>query len=389
MGLSLFLRRYQQAFSRACYSRNFLLVPDRSLLAMTVHRGLSSSSSSARQTSQRAGKEKSPKPFNDWPNEQGVRKPPVYIYINEFSDINCCSSPPPIVSIHRLSSRSRATFLVGPLASSTAQRPGAAKSIQIKAGSSRSTIGLIPFRSSIISRSWKDEHGSVRVFYNSRSTCDELIEKIRKNGRWDDISFGAKYDPCTSYFKKVMSIFHSYRAGGIQGKPDGYTMAITLSANFPGLSKTGEKQHHGHASGIQTLCNKTDANGFQMLDPETLEPIGLASQTVLHPGLKGPFSSAHAKSDPLSGDVFNYNLEPGLKSTYRIFRVSASTGKTSILASFTADAAYLHSFFLSKNYVILCVWNSFYTAHGASVLLNRNIVDSIADYFRLALPAGT
>lgn len=177
-----------------------------------------------------------------------------------------------------------------------------------------------------------------------------------------------------------MSIFHSYRAEGIQGKPDGYTMAVTLSANFPGLSKTGEKQHHGHASGIQTLCNKTDANGFQMLDPETLEPIGLASQTVLHPGLKGPFSSAHAKSDPLSGDVFNYNLEPGLKSTYRIFRVSASTGKTSILASFTADAAYLHSFFPSKNYVILWVWNSFYTAHGASVLLNRNIVDSIADY---------
>jgi len=60
-----------------------------------------------------------------------------------------------------------------------------------------------------------------------------------------------------------MSIFHSYRAEGIQGKPDGYTMTVTLSANFPGLSKTGEKQHHGHASGIQTLCNKTDANGFR------------------------------------------------------------------------------------------------------------------------------
>ncbi|KKA19799.1 Carotenoid cleavage dioxygenase [Rasamsonia emersonii CBS 393.64] len=221
------------------------------------------------------------------------------------------------------------------------------------------------------------EHDSVRVLYNSRSTCDGLIEKIRKTGDVGQVTFGRKYEPCTSFFKKVMSIFQPNQLGC--SKPDERSMSVTLSTNFPGLSATGERQHHGHASGIQTLCNKTDANAFQMLDPETLEPVGLASQTTLHPDLKGPLSSAHARSDPITGDVFNYNLDLGPKPTYRIFRVS-STGKTSILASFHADAAYLHSFFLSKHYVVLCVWNSFFTASGASILWKKNIVDALADY---------
>jgi torulene dioxygenase len=220
------------------------------------------------------------------------------------------------------------------------------------------------------------EHASVRVLYNSRSTCDGLIETIRKvGGDPRMISFGRKYDPCTSYFKKVMSTFQPGPP-----KPDEYTMSVTLSANFPGLSARGEKQPHGHASGIQTLCNKTDGSRIQMLDPETLEPIGIASQAVLHPDLKGPFSSAHAKSDPVTGDVFNYNLEIGIRSMYRIFRVSASTGKTSILACLYADAAYIHSFFLSKHYIVLCVWNSFFAASDASILLKDNFIDSLAEY---------
>lgn len=174
-----------------------------------------------------------------------------------------------------------------------------------------------------------------------------------------------------------MSIYKSFRGpSAIEMKPSDRTVSVSVSANFPGLPPTGER----HASGIQTLCSKTDANVFQLLNPETLEPVGLVSQTILHPELKGPMSCSHARSDPISGDVFNYNLDFGPVSTYRVFRVSASTGKTSILARINYDPAYLHSFFLTQNYVILCVWNSFYSAHGASIVLNQNMVDSIADY---------
>ncbi|PGH30120.1 hypothetical protein GX50_07097 [[Emmonsia] crescens] len=221
-------------------------------------------------------------------------------------------------------------------------------------------------------------HPSVRVFYNSRSCCDGLIERVRKTGKGKEMSFGAQYEPCTSYFQKVMSLF---RPAPSRTGADQQSMSITLSVNFPGVSSTATKKTSGHASGIQTLTNKTDSANFQTIDPETLEPIGLASQEILHPDLKGPISAAHAKSDPVTGDVYNFNLQLGKCPIYHVFHVSAATGKTSILATITsARAAYLHSFFLTENYVILCVWNSFYTVGGLSIIWHKNIIDAMADY---------
>jgi torulene dioxygenase len=219
-----------------------------------------------------------------------------------------------------------------------------------------------------------DEQGKVRVLYNSRSVCDALIQEVRRTGKTDLVTFGRKYEPCTSLFKKVMGAFSPDRT---VKDPSERSISITLSVNFPGLSNTGKKQHHGHASGIQTLCSKTDADLFQFVDPETLEPVGFALQEQLHPDLKGRLSATHAKSDPVTGDVFNYNLNLSPTATYKIFRVSAETGETKILASFNADGSYIHSFFLTEHYVILCVWNSFFAGHGASILLNKNIVDAI------------
>ncbi|KAM5475360.1 putative torulene dioxygenase [Microsporum audouinii] len=224
-----------------------------------------------------------------------------------------------------------------------------------------------------------EEHPEVRVIYNSRSTCDGLIEKIKKTGERDTMTFAKKYDPCQSYFKKVMSVFQPDR----NRLPNEYSMSITLSVDFPGL-ETGRnkgKTSNRHASGIQGLVNKTDSAFFQMLDPETLEPLGVANQQILHPDLKGPMSGAHAKSDPLTGDVYNFNLEFGVTPTYRVFSVSRSTGKTSILATITnANTAYIHSIFLTGNYVILCVWNSFFVANGLKILWTRNILDAIGEY---------
>ena len=155
-------------------------------------------------------------------------------------------------------------------------------------------------------------------------------------------------------------------------------VGVTISANFPGLSGDGRKMNGPHdARQRMTLCNKTDAQVLQFLDPETLEPVGIAKQETLHPDLKGVGSGAHAKSDPATGDVFNYNLDFGQTGTYRIWRASASTGKTSVLATFHHATAYLHSLFLTDNHVILCVWNSSYKAGGASILWTQNLLDAM------------
>lgn len=228
----------------------------------------------------------------------------------------------------------------------------------------------------------EEDQAVVRVIYNSRSTCDGLIEKIQKTGKTNGFTFGRKYDPCKSFFKKVMAVFIP-PPDFANAAPNQRSMSITLRVNVPGLSPTGGKQRiHSpyEPTKIDSLCNLTDANSFQMLNPETLEPIGLSKQTVLHPDLKGALSSAHSESDPATGDFFNYNLDFGVKPVYRIFRISGATGKTDILSKIYGDPSYLHSFFLTKNYVILCIWNAFFSHNGACILWKQNIVDALKNF---------
>lgn len=221
------------------------------------------------------------------------------------------------------------------------------------------------------------KEGSVRVTYNSRITCDALIEKIKRTGRLEGISFGAKYDPCVSFFQKLQSVFKSFD----DSTPSSVNVGVTTGPNFPGLSKTAQKQERALSkNAIETLYNKTDATLLQSIDPQTLEPLGVAQQGLLHPQLKGPMSAAHAKFDPVTGDVYNYNLAFGRTGTYRVFTVSAATGKTTILATIPHAAAYIHSMFLTENFIILCVWNSFYKAGGTAMLWKQNFVDALADY---------
>lgn len=233
------------------------------------------------------------------------------------------------------------------------------------------------------------EGEKVRVTYNSRLTSDGLIEKVRKAGRIDGITFAAKYEPCKTFFQKLQSIFTPAVRILQRGlpKPDEANINVTMSVNFPGLSATGQAALGSRdKTRIATLCTKADPAMIQMLDSETLEPIGLAKQEVLHPDLKGHLSCAHAKSDPVTGDVFNFNLQfGGALGTYRLFRTSASTGKTSILATLQHITVYIHSLFLTENYVILCLWNSHFRAGGSMILWNDNIIDSME--FNQSVPA--
>jgi len=220
-----------------------------------------------------------------------------------------------------------------------------------------------------------DANGPANVTYRSRRTVDEYLEMVRKTGKLDSVTFAAKRDPCKSFFAKAMAFF--------QSAPNEKNIGVTLSINMPGghkISGTGKSGLNGHTNDLQTLHVRTDSANIKQLDPETLEPTGYASQESLHPELKGPFSAAHAKSDPKNGDMYNFNLDFGYKSTYRLFRVSASTGETDILATFQGMPAYIHSLFLTENHVILCVWSSHISWSGLSLMWNKNIVDSITPF---------
>jgi torulene dioxygenase len=77
------------------------------------------------------------------------------------------------------------------------------------------------------------------------------------------------------------------------------------------------------------------------------------------------------------------NLDLGPTPTYRVFRILQSTGETEILATLSGSgiaAAYIHSFFLTTDFVILCLWPSFFANLGANILWERNILDSLAKF---------
>ncbi|KAF7358261.1 hypothetical protein MVEN_00875200 [Mycena venus] len=213
--------------------------------------------------------------------------------------------------------------------------------------------------------------GTCKVLYSSRCQVDTLIERARKTGRLEGVTFGQKRDPCDSLFKKIKTTFEATMAKDAEL----LNVGVSISANVAGFAsdKKGSKGN---------LVSFTDAPFMKTHDPETLAPLGVTNQATLHHDLTGELSCAHPEFDPQTGDAFNYNPKLGPTPVYRVFCTSAATGKTSILTKFSKDAklAYLHSFFLTENFLILCIWPAHFANSGAWLLWRRNIIDALADF---------
>lgn len=106
-------------------------------------------------------------------------------------------------------------------------------------------------------------------------------------------------------------------------------------------------------------------------------------QASFHSALKGPLSLSHPQIDEETGDLFNVNLDFGRVSTYRFFRVNAKTGMTDVLATVSESSvspAYIHSFFMTKNYVVLCVPSSHFAWAGTKIFWTGNLLESIKPF---------
>jgi torulene dioxygenase len=218
-------------------------------------------------------------------------------------------------------------------------------------------------------------NGTCRVLYNSRRQVDEQLARVKQTGRLDGITFGQKRDPCEGFFAKVKSVFAA-RNSGLPGD-----MNIGVTIHPAGPDSAGESS--GGGPDKQHLTTRTDSAQLKRIHAQTLEPMGVTDQSKLHPELNGPMSCAHAQFDPKTGDCYNYNLAFGRFATYKLFRTSASSGKTEILATITgADVspAYVHSFFLTESCVVLCVWTAHYAAGGLATLWQRNLLDAISPF---------
>ena len=210
------------------------------------------------------------------------------------------------------------------------------------------------------------EAGNCKVLFNSRRQVDPLIEVARKTGNLNGFGFGQKRDPCESFFSKLKTVFLPVSPVDMLSQ----NLHVTI---HPGTLNYDANENQG-------MLSRTDNTFCKMLDKETLEPIGATTQVKLHPELSGPISCAHAQYDPATGDCYNYNLSFGRTPVYKIFRVSSTTGETEILGSvkgFGVLPAYVHSFFLTENFAILCVWPSYFSAGGLKTLWTRNLLDAM------------
>ncbi|KAL2141913.1 hypothetical protein VTI28DRAFT_1798 [Corynascus sepedonium] len=207
---------------------------------------------------------------------------------------------------------------------------------------------------------------TVRVYYSSRRQSEKRAADIRARGSLQSITFAQRRDPCVGLFAKFTSVFSRQKA-----PPN---VAVTVRANMPSF----EARTNGHRAANVVLG--TDATHMCEIDPDTMEPIEITQQTKFHPDLKGPLSAAHGEVDPETGDYFNYNLDVGKQPVYRIFRVSAATGKTDILAVIPYKAAYIHSLFLTRNYVVLYVPVAHFALNGFKIVLENNLKDAIKPF---------
>jgi torulene dioxygenase len=205
-----------------------------------------------------------------------------------------------------------------------------------------------------------------KVLYSSRQQVDRLVEHVRRTGKIDNITFAQKRDPCVGFFQKLKTVFFS---AADDPHPQNRNSGVTITPEL--------------ISDSRRLVSRTDYGMTKEIDFDTLEPIGITEQKSLHPALTGPLSCAHVQVDPITGDYFNYNLSFGYLPSYKIFRTSPSTGQTEIIATIAepgAAAAYIHSFCLTENFVILCIPVSHFKGKGSSILWERNMLDAIAPF---------
>ncbi|KAK9368032.1 carotenoid oxygenase [Lipomyces kononenkoae] len=208
------------------------------------------------------------------------------------------------------------------------------------------------------------EHPNGRVMYRSKSGADALKADIDKHNGSPVTGSFAYRDPCKTKFAKFFTRYD--RNDSVTAS----NVSVTINPRFP-----------SPMSGESELVVKTDANHLLKLNNETLEPEDrftwgtLKSDDARKRLLNGPLSAAHSCFD--DGEEFNYVCNFGATQSYTIFSVDR-TRTTKIHAVIpVSHAGYIHSFFLTKKYIVLCLWQANYKYRGLAFLWNHNVLDSI------------
>ena len=242
------------------------------------------------------------------------------------------------------------------------------------------------------------------VTYNSRHTATGVVSRILR----DDstlVFFGP--DPCKTIFGRIQSVYHQISDSGqgvvekrMKTDAEGENINVAMAPNFP-LGEELEKEW-GVDAGM-ALVVKTDANMMQLIDNETLKPKKIFTYGSIDKEYKGRFACAHHQTDDETGEWFNFTLEILPKPTWRVFSYARpgnsgpsqvnrfqpifenlSLPRNWIFPTQALKPSYVHSFFLTKNYIIIPNWSYYFAYSSLAILWYGNAYEGL--YFDRNLP---
>lgn len=221
---------------------------------------------------------------------------------------------------------------------------------------------------------------SQSVKYNSRMLAGSVERRIKQKKYSGLVFFG--HIPVMSFPQWIYHFFARVDrlilrpSDRENNAPDGQAVGVTATPNFP-LPSNWEKD------GKRVLVSKTDANVLQKIHADTLEPEKVFTYKSYDKQLNGQFSAAHHQYDPATKESFNFTVKFAPNPHINVFSVSES-GKVTVLGDITHrkdgsqfQAPYIHSFWLSENYVIIPESPLTYQDKGLSFLLNGSVLSSM------------
>lgn len=99
------------------------------------------------------------------------------------------------------------------------------------------------------------------------------------------------------------------------------------------------------------LIAMTETARYLHYDPMTLETLG---HFEYNDTLKGYLTTAHPQQDPVTKEIFNLTIQMGKISHYNFYKIAQDSDSRQQIASIAVKKpAYLHSFAMTENYLIL------------------------------------
>ncbi|KAG2202662.1 hypothetical protein INT47_002094 [Mucor saturninus] len=228
------------------------------------------------------------------------------------------------------------------------------------------------------------------VKYNSRHTSHGVEKRI---GQRDPtlLTFGP--DPCKTIFGRIQSVYHHISKFGsnavLQESDAEFDMVnVTITPNFP----LGERLEN--ETGVkrgEALVVKRDANTLQVVDPESLKPLKMFTYGHVSQQLQGQLCASHHQYDEETDEYVNFMVKLGPFPTFQSYSIgpylpSPVTEKEKIAAPEprlhqpiwrhlgawkTLEAlkpSYIHSFSMTKNYIIIPNFPYYYSLGGLSAI---------------------